>query len=118
MITTFFYLLIGHAIADFALQSPWVAKGKNRHAGPPPGYNEKAHGPLQPVWIPTMLAHGLIHAGAVAIITNNPALAFVQFVTHTLIDLLKCERVYNVWVDQLLHLWVLAVTAVFFVKTR
>ena len=118
MITTFFYLLIGHAVADFALQSPWVAQAKNRHTGPPPGYNEKAHGPLQPVWIPTMLAHGLIHGGAVAIITNNPALAFIQFVTHTLIDLMKCERVYNVWVDQLLHLWVLAVTAVISVEMR
>ena len=113
MITLFFYLLIGHAVADYALQPPNIALGKNRHAGPPPGYNPEAHGPIRPIWPMVMAAHALIHAGAVIVVTGSPFLGLWQFGTHYLIDVLKCEKVYNLWVDQFLHVFVLAMTAVF-----
>jgi len=112
MLEIFFQLLIGHALADFALQTPNVALGKNRQAGPPPGYDEAVHGKRQPIWVMVMAAHCLVHAGAVLIITGSTTLALVQFASHYLIDFLKCDRHYNVWVDQLLHVLVIAWIAV------
>lgn len=113
MLITFFYLLIGHAVADFALQPPNIALGKNRHAGPPPGYDVGVHGPRQPVWIMVMTAHALIHAGAVVVVTGSPFLGLWQFCAHWLIDFFKCEKFYNVWVDQALHVAVLFATALY-----
>lgn len=112
MIETFFLLLIGHAVADYALQPPNIALGKNRHSGPPPGYDPGAHGKIMAIWPMVMSAHCLVHAGAVYIITGSIFLAAWQFGAHFLIDTLKCERMYNVFVDQFLHLVVLFVTAV------
>ena len=112
MIITFFYLLIGHAVADYALQPPNVALGKNRHAGPPPGYDVGAHGLLLPIWPMVMAAHALVNDGAVIIITRDPALGLCQFIAHFLIDTLKCEKKYNVFVDQFLHTAVLFFIAV------
>lgn len=106
-----FKLLIGHAVADYALQPPNIALGKNRHAGPPAGYDEAAEGSRPSYWIMVMASHCLVHAGAVWIITGDMALAFWQFCTHYLIDVLKAERAFNLWVDQFLHVSVLAVTA-------
>jgi hypothetical protein len=110
-IELFFKLLIGHAVADYALQPPNIALGKNRHAGPPKEYNEAIHGKRQPIWVMVMAAHTLIHAGAVWVITADPVLAFWQFLTHYAIDTMKCERWFNVWIDQALHVAVLAATA-------
>lgn len=112
MLEIFYQLMIGHAIADYALQPPNIAQGKNRHSGPPPGYDEAIHGKRQPIWILVMTAHALIHAGMVLVITGDPVLSVWQFLTHFLIDTLKCERLFNVWVDQFLHTSVMAITAV------
>lgn len=112
MLEIFYQLMIGHAIADYALQPPNIALGKNRHSGPPAGYDERLHGKRQPIWILVMTAHALIHAGMVLIITGDPVLSVWQLLTHFLIDVLKCERMFNLWVDQFLHTSVLAVTAV------
>jgi hypothetical protein len=113
MITTFFYLLIGHAVADYALQSPWMAKAKNRHSGPPESYDPAMHGKIQPIWPMVMAAHALIHAGAVVVITGDPFLGVWQFLAHYMIDTLKCDKMFNVWVDQSLHVFVLAMTAIY-----
>ena len=112
IITMFFFLLIGHAVADYALQPPNIALGKNRNSGPPPGYDPGAHGKIMPIWPMVMAAHALIHAGAVIIITGDPILGAWQFAAHFLIDTLKCEKMYNVFVDQFLHVVVLFATAV------
>lgn len=113
MIVTLFYLLIGHAIADYALQPPNLALGKNRHAGPPPGYDPVAHGKILPIWPMVMTAHCLIHAGAVIVITGSPLLGLWQFGSHFIIDTLKCEQKYNIFQDQALHVCVLAATAIY-----
>lgn len=99
-----FLLLIAHAVTDYALQPPNVALGKNRHAGPPPGYDEGAHGTLMPIWPMVMAAHALINAGGVYVITGNITFACIEFVLHFAIDTAKCEKTYNVFVDQLFHL--------------
>lgn len=60
----FFLLLIGHAVADFCLQTDWIARSKNRHAVPA-GYDPKLHGPQQTIWPYVLSAHALTHGGAV-----------------------------------------------------
>lgn len=107
----FFLLLIGHALADFAFQPPNIALGKNRNAGPPPGYDESVHGPRQPVWIMVMTAHTLIHGGFVLFFTGSYIFGLYQVLTHWIIDYLKCEKAFNVWVDQALHVVILLMTA-------
>jgi hypothetical protein len=96
---TFFKLLIGHALADFALQSDVMAKFKNRHNKATPPVNQK-YVPCWPYWL---LAHGLIHAGMVVLITNNYWFALGELFSHCLIDFLKCEGTTNPHVDQALH---------------
>lgn len=103
---------MGHALTDYAFQTPWIAQAKNRHAGPPPSYNKDLHGPVQPVWIPVLTAHALISGIPAAIITGDPLLAFWVVWTHWLIDYFKCEKYYNIWVDQFLHVAVLMAVAV------
>jgi len=98
-----FLLLIAHAVTDYALQPANVALGKNRHAGPPPGYEAGAHGKLLPVWPMVMAAHALINAGGVYIVTGNIKFACIEFVLHFVIDTAKCEKTYNVFVDQSFH---------------
>ena len=72
----FAWLLIGQAIADFALQTEWMARAKQ-----PGGAFD---GEL--IW-PTVLAcHAAIHAGAVKLATGSWLLAGLEFVAHTAID--------------------------------
>ena len=80
--TDLFALLIGHAVADFALQSDSMARGKNRHrlTEGPPGQTR------QTVWPYWLAAHALVHAGAVWVITGSWELAAVEYGLHVLID--------------------------------
>lgn len=97
----FFQLLIGHAVADFALQTKAIALGKNRHLPPygiPPGQKQYA------VWTHYLTAHALIHAGAVWLITYSVWFALAELVLHWLIDFVKCENWTNPHQDQLLHI--------------
>lgn len=96
----FALLLMGHALADFALQSDVMAKGKNRHnkTKPPPGAK------CQVCWPYWMVAHGLIHGITVYWITGTIVLGLAETVCHSLIDALKCENITNVHVDQSAHI--------------
>lgn len=98
-----FKLLCGHALADYALQSPWMAKAKSRHAGPPEGYSAALHGPVQTIWPYVLTAHALIHGLAVTILTGSSALGLAETVAHWLIDFGKCERWYGIHADQWMH---------------
>lgn len=95
-----FWLLVGHFVADFPLQTEWIAKYKNRHrASPaPPGQR------LEPVWPWIMSAHAATHAGFVALATGSTTLGIAEFVAHWIIDFLKCENRFGPTVDQCLHL--------------
>jgi len=92
-----FYLLVGHALADFSLQTEVMAKGKNRHRSP--DFPSKF-----PHWIYWLTAHALIHGGAVAIVTGIWWLGPIETVCHWLIDFGKCEEWYKNHVDQALHI--------------
>lgn len=96
-----FWLLVGHAVADYPLQGDFLAKAKN------------AWLPIAdiPWWI-AMSSHCAIHAGAVALITHNYLFASLEFGIHFVIDVLKCSGRTSFATDQTLHLickiaWVL-----------
>lgn len=101
----FFLLLIGHAFADFAFQSDWIAMNKNRHNPSPVGYSPKLHGPKMTIWPYVLGSHALIHAGMVYVITGNIYFTVAEAMLHFMIDFGKCEKWYGIHVDQALHIW-------------
>lgn len=105
----FFWLLVGHALCDFSLQSDAMARGKNRHSpltNVPPGAKPTV---IWPYWLG---AHALIHGGAVALITGSVAFGVLEFGFHVMIDVMKCENITTLHQDQALHvLCKLAITA-------
>ena len=97
----FFLLMVGHALADFSLQSDAMAKGKNRHRKPdyiPDGQK------YVPCWHYWLTAHALIHGGIVYVLTGDIRLGLAETVLHWVIDFAKCENWTNPNVDQVLHL--------------
>ena len=101
MIETFFLLLCGHALTDFALQSEVMAKGKNRHKRPeyiPDGQK------YMPCWFYWLSAHALISGGAVYLITGQLHWGLVETVIHWIADFIKCENKTNPHQDQFLHI--------------
>lgn len=91
--TELFWLVIGHAVADYPLQGDFLAKGKN-HRLPLPGV---------PWWV-CLTAHAAIHAGAVAAATGSVSLGCAEFVAHCAIDYGKCDGRFGFVADQALHI--------------
>ena len=100
--TVLFALLIGHAIADFALQGDFLSTAKNRHAQLKSFFGDE--GAPKGLWIHALGAHSLIHAGAVWLITGSVVLGFIEFVLHWFIDFAKCEGWTSFRTDQALHI--------------
>ncbi len=103
MIVLFAKLLMGHALADFALQSDSMAKGKNRNrmvdlSIVPPGQK------YQVSWQYWLSAHALIHGMAVWLITGNIYIGFYEICCHWVIDFGKCESWYGIHEDQTAHI--------------
>jgi len=86
-------LVFGHFLADFGLQTAFVAQCKNRHADAAAG-----------IWPWIMSAHAAIHAGLVLVITGVPMLFAAEFACHWGIDALRCDSRISFHADQLLHL--------------
>lgn len=98
-----FLLLIGHAFADYPMQSDFIATAKN---------HTTELGKMFWKWV--LPSHGLIHALPVYVVTGSFVLAFAEFVCHTVIDWLKCDGRIGFNTDQLLHvgckvLWVILI---------
>ncbi len=89
-----FLLLVGHALADYPLQGDFLAKAKNENA-PIPGVP----------WWQAMAAHGLIHAGAVFLVTHSLILAVLEFATHVSVDRAKCRGLIGFNADQAIHVF-------------
>jgi len=103
IVTLLFWLLVGHAVMDFSLQTDTMAKGKNRNrpVDPsviPPGQK------FQPTWGYWLTSHALHHGGAVALVTGRIDLGIAEAVAHWGIDFGKCESWYGIHVDQGLHI--------------
>ena len=96
--TLFFQLLIGHAVADFVLQSDTMARAKDRHSDFAKAMTENF-----PAWYYWLAAHALVHGGAVYVLTGSALLGLVEVVLHAAIDGAKCERWIGFDQDQALH---------------
>lgn len=101
MFEKIFELLVGHALADFALQSDWMAKNKNRN-------NKSSYIPegqkYTPTWFYVLSAHALIHGGVVYLITGNIVFGVFETILHWMVDFIKCENKLNPHEDQLIHI--------------
>jgi hypothetical protein len=100
----FFALAIGHAFADFALQSQFMAENKNRHLVPKDTDTGKPSG----MWLHVLTAHCLVHAGLVWLILSSLTphawtYALAEFGLHWAIDFFKCEGKTSFNTDQTLH---------------
>ena len=89
----FFALVIAHALADYPLQSAYMAQQKDR---------VEANSTSE--WLVALLAHCVIHAGAVWLVTGNIYLGLIELVLHILIDTGKSKKLYGLAIDQILHL--------------
>lgn len=98
-----FAMVLSHFVCDFALQSDWIAKNKNRHASPA-GYDPKLHGPQQTIWPWVLTSHAATHAAGIWVATGSPVAAFAELIAHWVIDFGKCDRRYGIHTDQILHL--------------
>lgn len=91
--TTLFWLLVGHALADYPLQGDFVARFKAR----------VVEGRPNPMWPWILGAHALIHGGMVALLTGRVELGLAEVVLHWTIDWLKCEGAIDFNADQTMH---------------
>ena len=87
-----FWLAVGHALADFPLQGPFLSEAKNRNTAIGKSF-----------WHWALPAHGAIHGGAVALITGSVWLGIAEAYAHMAIDYAKCEGWLSVDADQALH---------------
>ncbi len=108
-----FLLLCGHALADFALQTEFVATNKNRHIRHK--FEPDIRSKMQVIWPHLMLNHCLHHGLMVFIITKSLTLALAEVAVHFVTDYGKCERWYGFHGDQFIHIatkvaWTVIVT--------
>jgi len=100
MIELLFKLFVAHAIADFALQSEAMNKGKNRHRKQdniPQGQKEIQ---CWPYWL---TAHALINGGAVYLATGSVLVGLIELALHWIVDFAKCENWTGIHDDQFFH---------------
>jgi len=103
MFEIIFYLLAGHALADFSLQTDSMAKGKNRNRKIDP--NTIPPGQKSVVcWQYWLTSHALIHGGIAALVTGIWWLGLIETLLHWLIDFSKCENKITLHQDQALHI--------------
>jgi hypothetical protein len=94
-----FWLLVGHALADYPLQTEWMVHAKNRHNLQPSSSSKRP----DLIWLHVLSAHAAIHGGMVALVTHNLFFGLAEFVLHWIIDYGKSEHWYGFHTDQLLH---------------
>jgi hypothetical protein len=107
MMTMFFWLLVGHALADYPLQGDYLAVGKDRHSA----LNLQVR-----VWPHCLLSHAIIHGGGVALVTGSVLLGVFEIAIHAAIDFGKCEKWYGYHTDQVLHVICKVAWAIFAVQ--
>ena len=93
-------LLVGHVVMDFWAQSDALAQMKNRNrpnTRVPPGQAP------QVIWPYALTAHAMMHGAAVYCVTDSITFGVFETVCHWLIDFGKCENLYGVHFDQLMH---------------
>ncbi len=114
MIERLWWLIVGHFIADFVLQTETIALNKRRVAGP----HDRSKVVAAVPWYFWMTAHAMTHGLAVFFVTYSSILAVVETVLHFFIDWGKCAGYYGLKVDQALHIackiiWAVIITGGF-----
>lgn len=92
-IELFILLVICHFIADYPMQSDFIATAKN---------HTTELGKMFWKWV--LPSHGAVHALPVLIITQSFVLAMFEWVAHCFIDYLKCSNKITLNQDQWLHI--------------
>lgn len=87
-----FLLLAGHFVADYTLQSDFIAANKNRK------------GPNIVPWYYVLTAHSATHGFIVAMVTQVWWLGFAEMTFHALSDFLKSENKISHNEDQIFHI--------------
>jgi hypothetical protein len=103
ILETAFLLIVGHCLADTALQPTAMAIGKNRNRPIDPERVPPGQKPLN-LWWMWLTHHSFIHGGVVFLITGSVFFGLYETYTHWMIDFFKCENKYSPLGDQLLHL--------------
>lgn len=99
--TMTFLLLCGHALADFALQTEWIATNKNRHARLK--LSPEMRKQSQVIWPHLLTAHALHHGLMVFLVTQRLSLGIAETVVHWITDFGKCEKWFGFHLDQTIH---------------
>ena len=102
-IETLWWLLCAHALTDYVLQSPEMAKRKQprpRLFEGPDTVEKSIYGP----WWWWMLAHGLINGLGVLYVTQSVPLSMGEVVVHCTLDTLKSLGYLTTNQDQVGHL--------------
>lgn len=82
-----------HALADFPLQGDYLSRQKSRRRAD-----------SRSDWIVALIAHCVIQAGGVWLVSGSLAFAAAELILHSFIDLGKGEEKYGIVADQILHL--------------
>lgn len=98
---TLFLLVLVHFVADWPLQSDFIAKAKS------PWRPEGAGG----LWFWALTAHASTHALGTYLVTRRVDCALFVLGTHWIVDLMKCRGAIGIHVDQILHLSMLVCVA-------
>jgi hypothetical protein len=105
----FFWLLVGHAVCDYPLQGDFLARAKS-HRNPVRAANGQAF-----PWPVALMAHAIMHAGAVALVTGSVALGVVEYGLHIATDYATDEGwTGGYWGDQAAHVGAKALILVLF----
>lgn len=103
MIALLFNLIAGHFVADYPLQTDFIAKGKSPYAAPQ----------FVP-WYYVLTAHAFTHGLMVSWLTGEWLFGVLETFLHWFIDLAKCCNQTSIHTDQALHIlckvmWVSAI---------
>lgn len=109
-VAPFWMMLCGHALMDYALQTDWIAKGKD--------WNKNPKGELGMPWYYIMASHCLMHGGMVTVLTGSVYMGVAECLIHYLVDCLKCDGRIGQHEDQFIHVGCKALWAALFVATK
>ncbi len=86
-------LIFWHFILDFPLQGDFLSKAKNKYK------------PIDGIpWIWPMTAHSFIHGAGVYIVLGVWWISLFEFISHFIIDTIKCKGLISFNIDQILHI--------------
>ena len=109
LVETIFWLVVVHFVADYPLQTPEMGKYKNRRNQPTPP-DSKAK-PVS-VWVAYLTSHAFVHAGLSALVVGVPVGLLIGGL-HWIQDYFKCKIQYSPNLDQVIHVGILIIMALF-----